>query len=100
MHNASLLDVTANDAVRLNSTRTRNFDNLNGENRLSGSTTVKRFAPKSKSRRVANPLPAPISSVEVLERAASRVGGSCKFASRRLISGFQSGIILTHNGER
>ena len=27
MHNASLLDVTANDAVRLNSTRTRNVDN-------------------------------------------------------------------------
>ena len=28
MHNASLLVVTANDAVRLNSTRTRNVDNL------------------------------------------------------------------------
>jgi hypothetical protein len=28
MHNASLLDITANDAVRLNSTRTRNIDNL------------------------------------------------------------------------
>ncbi len=28
MHNASLLDVTANDAVRLNNTRTRNVDNL------------------------------------------------------------------------
>ena len=27
MHNATLLDVTANDAVRLNSTRTRNVDN-------------------------------------------------------------------------
>jgi hypothetical protein len=25
--------------------------------------------------------------------AASRVGGSCKLASRRLISGFQSGIV-------
>jgi hypothetical protein len=48
MHNASLLDVTANDAVRLNSTRTRNVDNLPVKTRNDSEPSVSKLDASNK----------------------------------------------------